>query len=223
MFIDHLGVVLFPEYELMRIVGRLAYPIFAYFIAQGCRYTKNKLRRFLNVFILGVICEAVYVLFMGSYFGNILLTFSVSIILIYVVSKARCEYAKNRLYGGFYFALFAILLTATGFYCKYVGLDYGFFGVMSPVVLTMLDKNFSNTEKSLWYNSQEFSLLLFTCSLILIAVFENLPYYQMYSLLAVLLLMMYNGKKGKYSFKYGFYLFYPLHLLLINGVAMILK
>ena len=44
MTVDHIGVQFFPNIQLLRIIGRLALPIFAYMIAQGCRYTKNKAR-----------------------------------------------------------------------------------------------------------------------------------------------------------------------------------
>ena len=41
MVVDHLGAILLPQYMILRVIGRLSYPIFAYFIAEGCRYTRN--------------------------------------------------------------------------------------------------------------------------------------------------------------------------------------
>ena len=52
MLIDHIGVALFPYVEIFRIIGRLAFPIFAYMIAEGCRYTKNR-KKYLGI-ILGM-------------------------------------------------------------------------------------------------------------------------------------------------------------------------
>ena len=46
MFIDHLGVIIFPDVYILRAVGRLAMPIFAWMLAEGCFYTKNKLNHF---------------------------------------------------------------------------------------------------------------------------------------------------------------------------------
>ena len=46
MLIDHIGVAMFPNVMILRIIGRLAFPIFAYMIAEGCFYTKNKARYF---------------------------------------------------------------------------------------------------------------------------------------------------------------------------------
>ena len=42
MLIDHIGLQMFPDLLIFRIIGRLAFPIFAYMIAEGCFYTKNK-------------------------------------------------------------------------------------------------------------------------------------------------------------------------------------
>ena len=61
MLIDHAGILLFPQYDIFRIIGRIAFPIFAFMIAEGCRYTKNKLRHFLMIFGLGVLCQLAYV------------------------------------------------------------------------------------------------------------------------------------------------------------------
>lgn len=42
MTIDHIGYILFPNLAVLRIIGRLAYPIFAYLIAEGCTYSRHK-------------------------------------------------------------------------------------------------------------------------------------------------------------------------------------
>ena len=42
MLIDHIGIVLFPQIKIFRIIGRFAFPIFAYMLAEGCTNTKNK-------------------------------------------------------------------------------------------------------------------------------------------------------------------------------------
>ena len=42
MALDHIGLLFFPDVMLFRALGRIAFPIFAYMIAEGCRYTKNR-------------------------------------------------------------------------------------------------------------------------------------------------------------------------------------
>ena len=41
MTVDHMGLILFDQFILLRIVGRLAFPIFAWMIAEGCRHTRR--------------------------------------------------------------------------------------------------------------------------------------------------------------------------------------
>ena len=73
MLLDHVGYVLLPYNSFLRAIGRLAFPIFAYMIAEGCRYTKNKLKYFLTVFILGALCQIVYYLYEGDLYLSILI------------------------------------------------------------------------------------------------------------------------------------------------------
>ena len=54
MTIDHVGVVLLPQYLVLRIIGRLTYPIFAYMIAEGCFYTHSKRRYLGGIFALAL-------------------------------------------------------------------------------------------------------------------------------------------------------------------------
>ena len=54
MTCDHIGVQLFPRLLILRIIGRLALPIFAYMIAQGCRYTKNKKKYLMTIAAVAV-------------------------------------------------------------------------------------------------------------------------------------------------------------------------
>lgn len=56
MLIAHIGVILFPDVVILRIIGRIAFPIYAFMIAEGCANTKNKLWYFVTVFVLGVGC-----------------------------------------------------------------------------------------------------------------------------------------------------------------------
>nr|MBQ4318425.1 hypothetical protein [Clostridia bacterium] len=83
MLVDHIGVLFLPGNSLLRIIGRLAMPIFAYMIAEGCRYTKNRLRYFLTIFAFAVGCQLVYFFAAGDTYMSILVTFSLSILTIY--------------------------------------------------------------------------------------------------------------------------------------------
>lgn len=223
MLIDHIGVMLLPQVYLLRVVGRLAFPLFAFFIAEGCRYTKNKFRRFLSVFALGVVCEIFLVIFEGEYYGNILLTFSVSILLIYLLQFMKAQYKKSVICGVCFSVAFALCLVMVYFYCNKFRLDYGFFGVLTPVFCVLLD-DCGDFSKKLYekIDRKVVSLMMLGLALVLLVIFDSELDCQVWCLLSVLLLALYNGLRGKYKFKLGFYLFYPLHIVAVQAFAFYL-
>ena len=97
MLIDHLGVMLFPKVAWLRFIGRCAMPLFAFMIAEGCRYTKDKVKHFALLFGLGLACQIVYTIFdpENIYLG-ILLTFSISVLIIYAMQYAKACFAKKE-------------------------------------------------------------------------------------------------------------------------------
>jgi hypothetical protein len=62
MAIDHAGAALFPQYPVMRIIGRIAFPIFAYSLAVGCVYTRDMRRYALRMLLLALVSQPLYVL-----------------------------------------------------------------------------------------------------------------------------------------------------------------
>lgn len=65
MFIDHAGKMLFPQYPIMRVIGRMAFPIYAYCIAAGCVYTKDPLNYFKRIVLLALISQPFYAVALG--------------------------------------------------------------------------------------------------------------------------------------------------------------
>ena len=124
MTIDHIGVQIFPGVTILRIIGRLAYPIFAYMIAEGARYTKNRRKYLLTISLTALLCQLVYFFALKSLDQCILVTFTLSILLIYFL-----EYR--------FLSLVSIL--ACFFLTQYVHIDYGFYGIMMPVILYLAD------------------------------------------------------------------------------------
>ena len=84
MLFDHIGVFLFPNIFLFRLIGRIAYPIFAFALVEGCFYTKNRLKHFLVIFIMAILIQVAYLIAMKDYSLSIFMIFSFSIILIYL-------------------------------------------------------------------------------------------------------------------------------------------
>lgn len=223
MVIDHVGVILYPEIRTLRIIGRLSYPIFAYFIAEGCRYTRHKLKRFLLVFGLAVLCEGVCYLVNGELEGGILLNFCFAILLIYQVQACKKALARRQWWlAALWFFLF--LLSVGGVYlfigkCLYV--DYGFWGVLIPVWGALPDYKEGEAPAFMRvFQGRGWKLLSFSLGLLLLCYSRGLfSDIQSYSLLALPLLALYNGTPGRKGLKYGFYIFYPAHLAVLWIIA----
>lgn len=212
MFIDHMGAILFPQILALRIIGRLAFPIYAFMIAQGCRHTRNKLRYFLGVFLLGLFCQGVYAVFSPVDRLNILLTFSASILLLYCVLWLESSEEKKQ---WLHVAAAALCLVVTALAVYYVNLkfhfDYGLWGCLAAV----LAGQFPAEKKS--------PLPVIRLGFALLGTAHTSGSIQLYSLLALPLLLCYSGHRGKYKMKYFFYIFYPAHLAVLYGIALLMK
>lgn len=210
MTVDHIGAYLLPQYRILRYIGRLAMPIFAWMIAEGCYYTKNRLRYVLVMASFALVAQVVTLIFQDSLYQCILVTFTLSILLIYAVDLA----AKKQ--------NFLTLCVMGAVFCCVVGIcvflpsrlpgtdfrvDYGLMGVLLPVLI-YLGRN--KPEK----------LLLAGIGMAALALGNSIQWYAMPSLL---LLALYNGKKGKMRIKYLFYLYYPLHLVVIYALSMLIQ
>ena len=210
MTIDHIGLHLFPGMQIFRIIGRLAFPIFAFTFAEGCKYTKNRTRHFVVLCLFAVLCQAVYSYVTKSLYQNILITLSLSALVIYSLDFSKKT--KN-----FFSYLLATAVMLLAFYICFIlpstigrgfAVDYGFYGVMLPV-LVYLGK--TNQEK----------IFLLAMGLLLLA--PTLGTLQLFSLLAVPVVALYNGTRGKWRMKNFFYIYYPLHLVVIYILGMFLK
>ena len=203
MLIDHIGEALLPEVYIFRIIGRLAFPIFAYMIAEGCAHTRHRGRYLLNIASLGLACQLVYFFAMGSLYQGILITFSLSIAAIFAIDRFT---KKKDLWSALVMSavlaavIFISVIAPIIFASQGFVLDYGALGVLTPIAVYYL------RDKRLKISASAVILLL---RAILYGGFR------WYALLAVPLLAIYNGERGKAKLKYLFYIFYPTHLVVI--------
>ena len=223
MFIDHMGLIFFPGVELFRILGRIALPIFAFMIAEGCKYTKNRLRYFLSVFLLAALCQTVYFIYNGDTYMSILVTFSISILVIYLMQELKDALIDNKvdiIIKISLAVLFVLAILAVYIINKYVEIDYGFYGCMLPVFAAAFHKPRKNATKFLENFDCIYIHILLLCVGMLLLAFES-DARQFWSFLAVAFLLLYSGKRGKANMKYFFYIFYPLHLVFLEFLGMI--
>lgn len=207
MLLDHVGLMLFPECAFLRILGRVAFPIFAYMIAEGCLYTRNRVKYLLLIAILAAGCQLVYWFAMGSLYQSILVAFTLAIITIYAIDL----FLKKK--NGWTCALAVLVVASVVFAAviapelfKHVGfeIDYGIFGILLPVAAYYAPKR-------VWK--------LLAAAAVLVAMSAYYGGLIWYSLTALPFLCLYNGQRGKYRLKYLFYIFYPTHLAVIYLIA----
>lgn len=224
MVADHVGAVFFPAildegvYYVLRALGRLALPIFAFFIAEGCRYTKDRKKYFYMIFLLGIICDVAYYTVMKTVYFCVLTTFSVSVLLIYsydgIVKSVR-EKDGNV----FYNAVTLIAALCAGIFLQVFAknnggsLDYGVIGAILPLGVYAI--------KNRWLRLIPVALL--TALMCLKPEYQSLAYpIQWCSLLTLPLLALYNGTRGRIKLKNFFYIFYPAHLVAVYGIYLLI-
>lgn len=225
MFIDHMGLLFFPNDVVFRAIGRLAAPLFAFCIGVGAMKTRSKLKYFLRVFILGLLCQSAYVALELLSFGkirpnsdcfylNILLTFSLSIAICsaYLSADESAKRGDKPSAVSLRYALFVASIAfafAFDYFCsvshKLVGinvsLDYGLIGVLLPLTAAI-------TANDLQKQKAVFTVGVVIFTSICASSFS----YAVFALASLPFIWAYNGERGKLNLKYAFYLFYPLHL-----------
>lgn len=206
MTLDHMGELLFPHAVFLRILGRIAMPIFAYMIAEGCKYTRNRRKYFGTIFALGAVCQVVYYFVDRSLYMSILITFSLSILTIYALQYWK---EKKTVLSGLVFAGAVAVVYGLN---RLFTIDYGFWGCMLPV--------FAALPHGTKHDRDQLSSTLLGVGLIPLSL--SMGSIQIFSLMALPFLYCYTGKRGKANLKYFFYIFYPAHLAVLQAIAWLL-
>lgn len=200
MTVDHVGFLLFPRLLLLRYIGRLAFPIYAYMVAEGCSHTKSLPKYLGSMAIMALLCQLVAFVAQQTLQQCILVTFTLSIVLIMLLKLAREKpsAAMWTLFAAAVAGVFIITqmlpqwLPNTDFM-----VDYDFLGVMLPVCV---------------YAAKDKRAKLTACAVCLALLAITGWSGQWLALMALPLLALYNGSRGTWKLKWVFYLYYPAHL-----------
>ena len=232
MFIDHIGAVFGLEtfetwgvawlYFTFRTIGRLSFPIFAFFVAEGWYYTKNKKKYVLLLMIFAFISQPIYYFALNQNFFdfNILLTFLLSVLVMYILDTVRKNSSFSFMYYTFVFAIGIIVVALT---LMRMPISYGVYGVFLPVVFYAFNHNEAKNSKIIMWIIA-FLLMLAYWGLNFVALDKTLfsSYIDLFSIFALVLLFLYNGQKGKGAPKYLFYVFYPAHILILFLISILI-
>ena len=232
MFIDHIAAIIGLDYFgalqldwlyiVMRSIGRISFPIFAFFVAEGWKYTKNKTKYFLYILIFAIISQPIYYFALNEQLFelNILFTFCISILLFVIIDNIKQYKSLTFIY---ICSIFAILMVVFMLDAMGITISYGVYGVLLPLIFYILyNSNFPYHKLILWIIVAIAMILHWLIFYLVNPTCDILSFYTLFALLSIPVLLLYNGQKGKYSLKWFFYIFYPTHLLIIWLFSLII-
>lgn len=214
MFIDHFGASVLTQYiiknnltdnnsvmgfyHIIRLVGRISFPIFIFLLIEGFCHTKNLKKYLLRLGLFALLSEipfdlAFYQTIFSFQSQNVFFTLFIGLFTIFLFSHWESLSASLKPLA-FTIGKISILFAGMGM-AYLLQTDYSYAGVLAIFLMYQWRK------KPCVSMAIGVTILTLFCSLTESFAFINLA-----------LIALYNGKRGKQS-KYFFYLFYPLHLL----------
>lgn len=222
MLIDHVGAVILERFpivgtplytvdKILRSVGRLAFPIFCFLLVEGFIYTRDRLKYAVRLFVFALISEIPFDLAVTGRIFNLsyqnvfftLLAGYLTICVLDEVKKKEFNFRSPKTETVLRLVLTAII-TAAGMVAAYLlKTDYSFAGVLTIVVM---------------YGVKEIKPVSMFCGC---AVLTAYKFSESFAFFNIFLINMYNGKRGL-KLKYIFYVFYPVHLLVLYYIARLI-
>lgn len=200
MVIDHIALYLLEHgtilYGTMRCIGRIAFPVFAFLIAEGFIHTRSRYRYFFTLLGFAVISEIPWYLLNGTDgTHNVMFTLALGLATLMVLENLL----QRSLVLGFLWTLGMAGLAS------WLGVDYEWRGILIIVISYLY-----NTYAHFFPYSRG---VQFFCTFALM-----MHYGVIGAVMACMFLYLYNGTRGFIESKitqYSYYIFYPFHLLCI--------
>lgn len=198
MLLDHIGAVFVRGYTL-RIIGRIAFPIYCFLLAEGAVHTKNPRKYALRLFIGMLLSEIPFDLALKGGLTwsdqSVMVTLLLGFLAIELLKMAKWDWLKLLIVGAF-----------CGL-AEWANTDYGGFGVLLIVL-------FSQTRGKLWLQALLLALVAWMMNSARIPVFGYRVPIELFAVLSMIPIAFYSGRKATSckAVQVGFYLFYPVHL-----------
>jgi len=185
------------------ILGRIAFPLFAFFLVEGFFKTGNRKKYLASLVIFGIISEIPFDMALSGVFfepnsNNIMFTLALMLITIWIIDtlKEKMQNMSKYIWYPFSFVIVGIMCIIS----MVTGLDYEYHAIMIGYLFYI------------FYNKRVFAIFLGY-----LAIFK-----EVWSLLGFSLILTYNGKRGKQNKLFN-YCFYPGHLLILGILRIFLK
>ena len=209
MVIDHIALYLMEHgtvlYETMRCVGRIAFPVFAFLIAEGFIHTRSRYRYFFTLLGFAVISEIPWYLLNGADgTHNVMFALALGVATLMVLENLL----QRSMVLGF---LWTLGMAGLAFW---LGVDYEWRGILLIII-------------SYLYNTYAHSFT-YSRGMQFFCTFAFMMRYGLIgAVMACIILFLYDGTRGFVQgsiVKYGFYAFYPIHLsIAINYIYILQK
>lgn len=215
MLIDHVNKALmyplltengFLRYvsDVFDILGRVAFPLFMFFLVEGFFKTRNRFKYLLNLIVFGIISEIPFDLFQSAVLfqpnsNNVMFTLALALVMIWVIDELKVP--KSYIIPPvLWFPVSIIIVITVCLLSMILGLDYEYHGILIA-----------------------YFFYIFRNNPILSIIGGYLSIFKTpWALLGFGLTLTYNGKRGKQN-KILNYLFYPLHLLILGLLRLYFK
>lgn len=124
MVIDHVGAVLLPSVPVLRVIGRIAFPLYCMGIVQGCIYTKNHAKYALRLLLFALISQPAYMLGLNHSWSelNVIFTLFLGMLSVWGIQK-------KRFFSHLWMPAIALVLAAV------LKMDYGWRGVLLIILM----------------------------------------------------------------------------------------
>ena len=215
MLIDHAGAVFVPSmgnyslYYAMRIIGRLAFPIYCFLLAEGVAHTRNPVKYGMRLFVGMLLAEIPFDFALFGEFSWAHQSVMVTLLLGFGMAMVMEKLDRTKLVPVIVFAFLAELFQT----------DYGAWGIFMIALFVM-------TRDQKDRNNLQLIGMLIICWFMnsaAVPIFGIRVPIELFAVLALVPIFLYSGKKstGSKVVQTIFYLFYPVHLLVLYIVAIL--
>lgn len=243
MLIDHFAYYFkyaMPDdtYYILRMLGRIAMPIFVYLIVQGYFHTRNIWRYIFNLFVLAnvtqisllIIGDVNYNYFSGYSIGinnylNILYSFVFSLLIIYLLDNKVVFKGLGKVLN-YIIRVLGILAIMGIYFC--IRIDYDYRVPFMVVGIFLIEKIYKKYEVKMNENYVFYKVIymIYLMVLFYISLYmqDTVLWFNISSFISIIPIMLYNGKRGKNSkiIKNSFYAVFPIQHIIFYLFGMIL-
>lgn len=217
MVCSHMSGTILWGMHWLDTIGRLAFPIFAFLLAEGFRHTKNVKKYLLRLFLFALVTELPFNLMSeGGLFypfhQNVLFTLCIALLMMAWIEKAK-DTSRLR------FILRAVLAVIVGYLLGFITfVDYFGYGVLMALTFYLFHEYkygwVAELAVMVYVNWELIGGLVFPTMIFGREI--DIPQ-QGFAVLALIPIWLYNGKQGPTSKKiqYACYAFYPAHMLVL--------